>query len=71
MGPYIFLTIFLSDILSAFISSMVTVQVSDPYLNNGLIKVLYIFNLLFRDRNFDLKSLIYAEYVEFALLIVE
>jgi hypothetical protein len=62
IGQCIFLTIFRSDILSAFISYIVVIQVFGPSVSMGHIRVLYSFNLVLRDSNCDLKSLICSSY---------
>jgi hypothetical protein len=61
--PYIFLTIFRSNILTAFASSLV-VQPSDPYRS---IPILYLFYSVFRDTIFHLKRLMCAEYKHITL----
>jgi len=62
IGQYIFRTIFRSDTLSTFVSCIVVIQAFVPSVSMFHIKVLYIFNLVLRDRNYDLKSLIFSFY---------
>ena len=62
-GPHVFLTVFRSNILSAFVSSLVTVQVPDAYFSTGRTAVSYSFNLVFRDRSLDWRSGMCATYV--------
>ena len=73
IGQYIFRTIFCSDILSAFVSCIVVIQAFGPSVSMGHNRVLYTrsFNLVLRDRNCDLKSLIYSLYAWFAVIILE
>lgn len=70
-GSCIFLTVFLSDILSVFTSFMVFVQVFDTWVTVGLIRVLYNFSLVFQDRSLVLISLMFARYAWFAVMILE
>ena len=46
IGQYIFRTIFLSDVLSAFVSCIVVIQAFVPSISMGRIRVLYSFNTL-------------------------
>ena len=62
IGQYIFRTIFRSDILSAFVSCIVVIQAFVRSVSMGHIRVLYSFNLVLRDRNCDLQSLIFSLY---------
>jgi hypothetical protein len=71
-GPYIYLTFFLSNILSAFTASVVTVfQDSDPYASIGPVRVLFSFKLVFWDRSYDLKGLMCARHAWFAVMILQ
>ena len=70
-GTYIFLSIFHSNILSMFISSMFVDQAYNRLWQYGIIRLLHSFNLVFQDTSLDLKSFIRAKYAQFAVIILE
>jgi uncharacterized membrane protein len=68
--PYIFLTIFLINILSSFVSSAVIVRVSQPQVGMGGNKIVCTLNLIYEERSSDVRRLICARYARFAVTVL-